>query len=155
MSGAALALPSPESWTCLGGRLALADSATGLERFDVLACGTAAADRALRLALERSADVHAIVVAAAEPPADGAFAERLAALKVPVLALFGTRDSAVPPAIGRRWRAILPGCHLIMVYDAGSDIAADRPEAVAGIVLEFLADPGAFLVNRRSGVLHP
>jgi len=155
LSRAALALPSLESWSVLGGRLQLAESITDLEEFDVLACGTVAADRALRVALEQSARVHALVLAAAEPPQYEGLAKRMSELKAPVLTLFGTRDPTVPPAIGRRWRALLPGCHIVFIYDAGSDIAGDRPEAFAEVVLDFLADPGAFLVNRASGVRQP
>lgn len=155
MSRAALALPSLESWSVLGGKLQLVESIATLEQFDVLAWGTVAADRALRVALEQSARVHALVLAAAEPPRDEDLAKHTTELKAPVLALFGTRDSAVPPATGRRWRALLPGCHIVFIYDAGTDIAGDRPEAFAEVVLDFLADPGAFLVNRASGVRQP
>jgi pimeloyl-ACP methyl ester carboxylesterase len=151
----ALALPSRDSWASLAERLPLAESVADLEQFDLLAYGTGAAEHALRVALEQSARVHALVLAAASPPAERSLTERIAGLNVPVLALFGTRDAAVPPATGRQWRALLPGCNLVFVYDAGSDLARDRPEAFAGVVLDFLADPGAFLVNRVSGVLHP
>lgn len=155
MSRAALTLPSRASWTVLADTVIPTESVEGLEPFDVLAYGTAAAEQALRAVLEHGERVHALVLASAEPPPDQELTERLTTLKLPVLALFGTRAAAVPPATGRRWRAVLPGCHIVLVYDAGSDIAADRPEAFADVVLDFLADPGAFLVNRRSGVRQP
>jgi pimeloyl-ACP methyl ester carboxylesterase len=155
VSRPALALPSREPWTGLAQRLLLTESAEGLESFDLLAYGTGAAERALRVALEQGARVHALVLAAASPPADRSLAERIAHLNVPVLTLFGTRDAAVPPETGRHWRALLPGCNIVFVYDAGSDIARDRPEALADVVLDFLDDPRAFLINRASGVRHP
>lgn len=155
MSRAALALPSVEAWSLLGDKVRLAQSTAGPEQFDVLAYGTVAADRALRVAVEQSERVRALVLAAAEPPTDRALAEHIAALKAPVLALFGTRDAAVPPETARKWRTLWPGCHIVFVYDAGSDIARDRPEAFVEVVLDFLAEPGAFLVNRSSGVRQP
>lgn len=129
-------------------------SPEGLESFDLLAQGTAA-EEALRLAVMRPGAVRALILAAASPPADAALVEHFAALKIPTLALFGTSDERVPPETGRRWRALLPGCHLIFVYDAGHDLAVERPEAFLDVVLDFLSDPTAFLVNRRSGALQP
>jgi pimeloyl-ACP methyl ester carboxylesterase len=134
-------------------RLQFARSADAPESFDVLACGNAA-EEALQAALSRPGSVRALVLAAAAPPADATLLERFAALKIPTLALFGTRDADVPPETGRRWRALLPGCHIVLLYDAGHDLAADRPDALVDVVLDFLSDPAAFLVNRRSGVLH-
>ncbi len=134
-------------------RLQITRSAQNPETFDLLACGNVA-EEALNAALSRPGSVRALVLAAAAPPANAALMERFAALKTPTLALLGTRDAEVPPEAGRRWRALLPGCHVVFLYDAGHDLAADRPDALADVVLDFLSDPGAFLVNRRSGVLH-
>jgi pimeloyl-ACP methyl ester carboxylesterase len=135
-------------------RLQITESAENLASFDLLASGSAVQE-ALMTALSRPGSVRALVLAAAAPPADAALVERFAALKIPTLALLGTRDAEVPPETGRRWRALLPGCHVVLLYDAGHDLAAGRPDAFADIVLDFLSDPGAFLVNRGSGVLHP
>jgi pimeloyl-ACP methyl ester carboxylesterase len=135
-------------------RLQIKDSADGLERFDLLAC-KGATDEALRLALARSTAVRALVLAAAALPSDLGLIERYAALKIPTLLIFGTRDEALPPDAGRRWHAALPACHIVLLYDAGHDLAADRPQAFADLVEDFLSDPGAFLVNRRNGELHP
>jgi pimeloyl-ACP methyl ester carboxylesterase len=148
-----VALPA-DAGKPLTSRLAVRASAEGLESFDLLACGGAAAE-GLRIALARSGAVRAVVLAAATPPADASLIERFASLKIPTLVLFGTRDTDVPPEAGRRWRALLPGCHLVWLYEAGRDLSAERPEAFADIVLDFLSDPGAFLVNRRSGALQP
>ncbi len=135
-------------------RLQVREPSESLESFDLIAWGNAAQE-AMGLALSRPGRVRALVLAAAAPPADTALIERFATLKIPTLALFGTRDAEVPPETGRRWRALLPGCHVVLLYDAAHDLASDRPEGFADLVLDFLSDPGAFLVNRRSGILHP
>lgn len=153
MSRPLVVLPPATVCAPLAERVEIKRSAAPLDSFDLLAHAAAAED-ALRLALERPSAVRALVLAAAAPPADAALVTRFAALKIPTLALFGTRDREVPPETGRRWRALLPGCHLVFLYDAGHDLAADRPQAFADIVLDFLSDPGAFLVNRRDGALH-
>lgn len=153
MSLPLVALPSAAA-APLAQQLQVHGSADALERFDLLAQG-GSAESALRLAVERAGAVHALVLAAAAPPDDPTLAERVAALKVPALTVLGTRDPQVPPAAGRRWRALLPGCHLIFLYDAGHDFAADRPQAFAHLVLDFLSEPEAFVVNRRDGRLHP
>lgn len=152
MSRPAVALPDPDAWAPLRERVVLASSAEGLSDFDILAHGQAV-EAALQLALDHASTAHALVLASAEPPQHEDLRTRLGELTSPALVLFGTRDGA-PPEAGRRWRALLPDCHLMFVYDAGADIAADRPEALADIVLDFLSDPGGFLVNRRDGALN-
>ncbi len=144
----------PQAMSCapLADRVQIKHSASNVESFDLLA-GAEAAEDALRLALEWPSSVHALVLVAVAPPHDPKLLARFAELKVPTLALFGTRDHEAPPETGRRWRALLPGCQLVFLYDAGHDIAADRPQAFADVVLDFLSDPSAFLVNRRDGAL--
>lgn len=144
----------PEAMTCapLAERLEVRRTPHGVESFDVLAHGPAAVE-ALRLALDQPARAHAVVLAAAPPPEDSALLERFALAKIPTLTLFGTRDREVPPETGRRWRALLPGSHVVFLYDAGHELAADRPQAFADIVLDFLSDPAVFLVNRRDGAV--
>jgi pimeloyl-ACP methyl ester carboxylesterase len=80
---------------------------------------------------------------------------RLGMLKRPVLALFGTNDPIAPPESGGRYRAALPDCNLMFVYDAAHAIDIDRPEAVASIALEFFERHDLFLVSRDSGVTFP
>jgi len=149
-----LALPATASWGALGGRLALVDRVAATESFDVLARTEAVPD-ALHTALARGEIVRALVLAAPVLPEDTTLIERFAALARPTLALFGTHDARVPPQSARRWRALVPSCHIVFLYDAGHDLAADRPEAFADAVTDFLADPGTFLINRRAGALHP
>jgi pimeloyl-ACP methyl ester carboxylesterase len=89
------------------------------------------------------------------PPRDKPFEERLRRLETPVLALFGTADRVTPPEGAHLYREILPNCHLVMVYDAAHAIDADRPEALASVVDDFLARHERFLVRRTSALIHP
>jgi hypothetical protein len=42
-----------------------------------------------------------------------------------------------------------------MVYDAAHATDADRPEAVASVVDDFLRRQESFLVRQKSGLIHP
>lgn len=87
-------------------------------------------------------------------PRDAPFEACLAKLPHPVLALFGTADRVTPPEGAHLYREILPNCHLIMVYDAAHAIDADRPEALASVVGDFLTRQDRFLVRNTSGLIH-
>lgn len=89
------------------------------------------------------------------PARDSAFEARLAELPHPVLALFGTADRVTPPEGAHLFREILPHCHVVLVYDAAHAIDADRPEALASVVGDFLARQERFLVRETSGLLQP
>ena len=78
--------------------------------------------------------------------------EAFRAIKRPVLVLSGTKDGS---DAGNRYRTLLPDCHFMFVYDAGRAIAAERPEALAYIALEFLERRNLFLVSRESGMAFP
>ena len=45
--------------------------------------------------------------------------------------------------------------HLVFVYDAGHAIAAERPEAFAEVVADFLERDDAFLISRAKTVIFP
>ncbi len=89
------------------------------------------------------------------PSREAELEARLVALEVPVLVLFGTQDRVVPPEMGRLYPALIPRCHLVFVYDAGHLPDAERPQAVATLVDDFLERHESFLVRRRSGLVHP
>ena len=59
-------------------------------------------------------------------------------LQTSVLVLFGTLDRVMPPEMGRVCKTLLHNCHLVFVYDAGQLIGAERPEAFAEVVGDFL-----------------
>lgn len=89
------------------------------------------------------------------PARDPALESRLPSLQVPVLVVFGTADRMIPSTMGRLYCQLLPNCHLILVYDAGHAVDADRPEAFSAVVRDFLQYQEGFLVNRQSGLIHP
>ena len=83
---------------------------------------------------------------------DGLTDEAFREMTRPVLVLSGTKD---PSDAGDRWRTLLPDCHFMFVYDAGPAIAAERPEALAFITLEFFERRDLFLVSRENGMVFP
>ena len=89
------------------------------------------------------------------PNRDADLEGRLATLQVPTLVLFGTEDRLIPIEMGRVYRGIMPNCHLIYVYDAGHHIDADRPEAFASVVGDFLERREQFVVTRTSSLINP
>jgi pimeloyl-ACP methyl ester carboxylesterase len=80
---------------------------------------------------------------------------RLADLQVPTLVVFGTRDRLIPPELGRVYRERMPNCQFVLLYDAGHEAAADRPEAFSSLVTDFLERREAFIVTQKSSLLHP
>ncbi len=127
-------------------RIGAAVAALGVERFDLMGEGTGAA-AALWLALAHQ-DIGSVALAAPDGLPDDAFCE----IKRPVLVLSGTKDGS---DAGDRYRALLPDCHFMFVYDAGRAIGAERPEALAYIALEFFERRDLFLVSRESGMVFP
>ena len=89
------------------------------------------------------------------PGRDASFEAKLAELQIPVLALFGTEDTLIPPEIGKYYRQILPNCFLMMVYDAAHAIDADRPEAVTELIQDFVVRKGDFIVREVDDTIHP
>jgi pimeloyl-ACP methyl ester carboxylesterase len=89
------------------------------------------------------------------PPRDAPFEALLAKLPHQVLAFFGTADEVTPPEGAHLYREILPHCHIMLVYDAAHAIDADRPEALASVVGDFLARQDRFLVRNTSGLVEP
>ncbi|HVH76707.1 MAG TPA: alpha/beta fold hydrolase [Stellaceae bacterium] len=80
---------------------------------------------------------------------------RMRDLATPTLVLFGTRDRVMPPELGRIYKELLPNAYLVFVYDAGHRVAADRPEAFAEVVTDFLDRREAFVISRKNTVIHP
>jgi pimeloyl-ACP methyl ester carboxylesterase len=128
-------------------RIGDAVMALGVERFDLMGEGTAAA-AAMWLALALGADIGSVVLAAPDTLPDEAFRE----MKRPVLVLCGTKQGS---DAGERHRILPPDCHFMFVYDAGPAIGAERPEALAFITLEFFERRDLFLVSRENGMTFP
>lgn len=70
------------------------------------------------------AKTQALVQRLRGPARDGELEERLSTLATPTLVLFGTLDRVIPPAMGRIYKDLIAGCHLVFVYDAGHSIGA-------------------------------
>ena len=148
--------PRAQSMPEVASMMAQAISKLGVDAFNLL--GTSAGgETALWLALQAPERVLALVL---EAPAairqDGAELEgRLEELATPTLVLFGTRDTVIPPATGRAYKALIPNGHLVFVYDAGHAISADRPEAFTEVVVDFLERHEAFVISRTPTVINP
>jgi pimeloyl-ACP methyl ester carboxylesterase len=89
------------------------------------------------------------------PDRDAGLEEAIRRLDTPTLVLFGTLDRVIPSDMGRHYKELLPNGHLAFVYDAGHAIGAERPEAFAEIVTDFLERHEAFLISRAETVIHP
>ncbi|MGA7609721.1 MAG: hypothetical protein WCF49_06025 [Xanthobacteraceae bacterium] len=127
--------------------LAAAIAAQGSDPVGVVA-DAATADVALALIAARPELVRTLALIAPSIPKSA-----LADLKTPVLALFGTR--AMSPQVGRQMREAIPNCHVMLIYDADSDMTNQRPEAVAAALRDFMLSGDRFLVTGKSGKLYP
>jgi pimeloyl-ACP methyl ester carboxylesterase len=130
-------------------------TALGIERYSVM--GTSFGSTvALWMAILRPESVEAIVLSApAAPPRDESFEKRAAEFPQPVLVLLGTDDKVTPPEVGRLYRELLQSCHIMFVYGAAQAIDADRPEAFASLVGDFLTRKEQFVVRETSALIHP
>jgi pimeloyl-ACP methyl ester carboxylesterase len=98
---------------------------------------------------------EALLQRVASPPRDPDLEGRMATMKVPTLVLFGTLDRAIPPEMGRIYREKIPNCHFVLMYDAGHALDADRPEAFASVVTDFLDRREGFIVSTRNSLIWP
>jgi pimeloyl-ACP methyl ester carboxylesterase len=80
---------------------------------------------------------------------------RLREIKAATLALFGTRDNVIPPETGRLYVERIPNCYYALVYDAGHEIEAERPEALFTAVRDFLEHRETFIVGRKNTIINP
>jgi pimeloyl-ACP methyl ester carboxylesterase len=89
------------------------------------------------------------------PDRDPDLEARMGGLTIPVLAVFGTRDGVIPPAMGRIYKELIPDSHLVFIYDAAHAIAAERPEAFVEVVADFIERNDAFVISRTKTVILP
>jgi pimeloyl-ACP methyl ester carboxylesterase len=101
------------------------------------------------------AQTRALVARLAGPDRDADLEARMRDLATPTLVLFGTRDSMISPDMGRCYKALMPNCHLVLVYDAGHAIGAERPEAFVEVTVDFIERHEAFVISRTETVVHP
>ncbi len=86
---------------------------------------------------------------------DAELEARLSDITCPTLVVFGSKDPMVGPEAARIYAELMPDCHVSFVYDAGHDIMANRPEALIGLVRDYVERREAFVVGRASGVVIP
>ena len=79
----------------------------------------------------------------------------LAEIRCPTLAVFGQADDTIDPAAPSIYRSRIPNCNVAFVYDAGHDIAAERPQALLNLVADYLERRETFIVQSRSGAINP
>ena len=103
----------------------------------------------------RAAKTAALVRRLCGPNRDADLEARLRDLATPTLVLWGTLDGVIPPEMGRIYKSLMPNVHLVLVYDAGHAIAAERPEAFTEVVVDFLERTDAFVISRGRSVLLP
>ena len=152
----------------MAGTMLAAVTALGIDGFDLMGTsfgGKTALCAALiagervpprsRSAIGDRAKVGPMMARVMAPPRDAELEAAMAGLQVPVLVIFGTEDRLIAPETGRTYKQLLPNCHLLYVYDAGHATAADRPEAFAEAVADFLERHEQYVVSQRSSVLFP
>ncbi len=127
-----------------------------LPRFALLAFG-AASDAALQCAAAAGDALARLVLVAPTAVAGTDDAQRLAPLferiAAPVLLAFGSDDAR--SALGRHYRARIRRCHFMLVYAAGADLAAERPEALEALIADFLRRGARFVAPDESLALQP
>ena len=85
--------------------------------------------------------------------ADAEWRDRLAQLQCPTLVVFGQEDPMASSASAYRER--IPNCNIAFVYDAGPDVATERPQALLNLVTDYLERRETFIVQTRSSVISP
>ncbi len=89
------------------------------------------------------------------PPRDADLEARMGTIDTLTLVLWGTLDRMIPPETARHYKELMPNCHLVLVYDAGHAMDAERPEAFAEVVGDFLERHEAFVISRTETMIHP
>jgi 3-oxoadipate enol-lactonase len=70
------------------------------------------------------------------------FYETTATLRLPTLAIAGTKDGSTPPDLVRETAALIPGHQFRLIHGAGHIAIADRPEEYVQAVIAFLGGIG-------------
>lgn len=92
---------------------------------------------------------------ASTPEFDEQLAARLPECAVRSLVVFGDEDGVIPPSNGRSFRQLMPNCSYVLVHQAAHDVQADRAEAFADLVGEFLDRGWNFLLPEQPTLLNP
>jgi len=124
---------------------------------------SSAASVAIRHALRSPESVAALILVsplAVRPAGDSVLSNQeleaqLAGIQCPTLAVFGQADDTIDPAAPSIYRSHIPNCNVAFVYDAGHDIAAERPQALLNLVADYLERRETFIVQNRVGAINP
>ena len=87
--------------------------------------------------------------------ADRELESRLGEIQCPTLVVFGQEDTVVSPDAARVYRGRISNCNIAFVYDAGHDIATERPAALLNLVADYLERRETFIVQTRPSVISP
>ena len=58
-------------------------------------------------------------------------------LAIPTLVMTGSQDRMTPPKYGRFLAENIPGAEYVAIEDAGHMLAQERPDEVAGAIIDF------------------
>ena len=124
---------------------------------------SSAASVAIRHAVRSPETITALILVsplAVRPAGEPAYAtheleSQLAQIQCPTLAVFGQADEAIDPVAPSIYRSRIPNCNVAFVYDAGHDIAAERPQALLNLVTDYLERRETFIVQNRAGAINP
>lgn len=92
---------------------------------------------------------------AGTPEYDEEIVARLPECPVRTLVVWGDDDGVTPAHNGRVFRRHMPNCSYVLVHQAAHDIQADRPEAFADLVGDFLTRGWSFLLPEESTLINP
>jgi pimeloyl-ACP methyl ester carboxylesterase len=81
--------------------------------------------------------------------------DRLGEIQCPTLVVFGLHDKLAATEAGSVLREKIPNSHLSFIYDAGHAIALERPESLAGLVVDYVTRQETFIVSQDDGVINP
>jgi pimeloyl-ACP methyl ester carboxylesterase len=83
-----------------------------------------------------------------------ALGTKLREITVPALVLVGTRDRSGSREAGHLCREQMPTSYLLLIYEAGNNLLADRREACLAPINEFLERGEGFIVFQESQMVH-
>ncbi len=93
----------------------------------------------------RSPEARRVLLRAAPlifaPGPDGPVSERLGAIDVPVLLIWGANDGLIPVENARRLAAQIPGARLVVLPECGHVPQEERPRETADAIAGFLCEP--------------
>ena len=80
---------------------------------------------------------------------------RLGEVQCPTLVVFGLRDRAVADGAASVYRERVPNCNVSIVYDAGHLILAERPQALMGVLADYVERRETYIVGRQNSLINP